>query len=187
MMRFRLSICWALTGTLLAGCRHTAVAPAAPDEGSSSYRFLTPDPASSKKAGVGIPGPQPLVQTINAQPILPLAVPVYPPVALKARAGMATVGVRITVDTAGRVENVQPSLALVTIPAAFSAEFQAAVEEAVKQWRFRPAEFRQLELVKDPGGDFQRVVKRENVAWAFDVEFTFNATGDVLTRLPANQ
>jgi TonB family protein len=127
------------------------------------------------------------MQAINAQPILPLAAPVYPPVALKARAGMATVGVRITVDPTGRVENVQPSLALVTIPAAFAAEFQAAVEEAVKQWRFRPAEFRQLELVKDPGGDFQRVVKRENVAWAFDVEFTFNVTGDVLTRLPANQ
>ena len=29
-----------------------------------------------------------------------------------------------------------------------------------------------------------RLASREKVEWAFDVEFTFNATGNVLTRLP---
>jgi hypothetical protein len=97
---------------------------------------------------------------------------------------MATVGVRIVVDATGRVADVRPSLAVIAVPSLLASEFQAAVEKAVTQWRFQPGEIRQLELVKDPDGDFQRVARREKIEWAFDVEFTFNATGDVLTRLP---
>lgn len=183
MRRPRLSLFVTPIGMLLSGCRHTAITPG-PDEGASSYRFLDPAPPPAKKGEVSIGAPRPTTQAINAQPILPLAKPIYPPAALAGHAGMATVGMRITVDTTGRAENVQPSLALVTIPAAFSTEFQAAVEDAVAQWRFRPAELLHAEWVSDPGGDYPRVTSREKIEWAFDVEFAFSATGDVLTRLP---
>lgn len=174
-------------GVVLAGCRHAAVAPAAnASEGASSYRFIdhSPPPAKKKVEASTSGEPPPSVQTLNAQPIMPLATPVYPAAALAARAGMATVGVRIVVDATGAVSEVRPSFAILSMPSPFAAEFREAVETAVTQWRFHPAEMRQLELVNDPGGDFKRVVKREKIAWAFDVEFAFKATGDVLTRLP---
>jgi hypothetical protein len=175
--RFLLGL--ALVSALLSGCRHAM--PVAADEGTSSYRFVDPTPPPPAKGKISISEVQPPVQVINAEPLLPLATPVYPAVALAAR---ATVGVRVIVDVTGRVAETRPSLAIVSLPSPFAAEFQAAVEAAVTQWRFRPAEIRHLELVKDPGGDFQRVASREKIEWAFDVEFAFNATGDVLTRLP---
>jgi TonB family protein len=187
LCRRRFQLFFALAGALLVGCRHTVVAPTAPDEGTSSYKFIDPAPPPSKKTEIAINAPRPTTQSINAQPILPLATPMYPAAALAARAGMATVGVRIVVDAAGRVAEVHPSLAILSMPSPFAAEFQAAVEAAVRQWRFHPAELRQLELVRDPGGDFMRVASREKIEWAFDVEFTFSATGDVLTRLPATK
>ncbi len=187
MIGCRCSVVILCAPAILSGCRHTAVAPSAPDEGASSYRFLDPAPSPAKKKEASIGAPRPTMQAINAQPILPLAKPVYPPVALAAHAGMATVGVRLVVDTAGRVSEVRPSLAILSMPSPFAAEFRAAVEAAVAQWRFRPAEIRQLELVRDPGGDFNRVTSREKIEWAFDVEFTFNATGDVLTQLPTTK
>lgn len=182
MRRIRLSLVFALVSAWLAGCRHAAVAPVS--EGTSSYKFVTPPPPPPKKKEISIDGPPPATQTLNAQPILPLATPVYPPAALAAHAGAATVGVRITVDATGRVSDIRPSLVSLTLPSPFAAEFQAAVEAAVAQWRFHPGELRYLELVKDPGGDFQRVTSREKVEWTFEVSFAFNAPGDVLMRLP---
>jgi hypothetical protein len=177
----------ATVGAVLAACRHAAIAPTAPtpEEGTSAYKFIDPAlPPSKKKNEASISAARPTTQTINAQPIMPLATPIYPLAALAARAGMATVGVRIIVDVDGRVAETQPSLAILSMPSMFAAEFREAVDAAVVQWRFHPAELRQLELVTDPGGDFMRVASREKVPWAFDVEFTFNATGNVLTRLP---
>jgi hypothetical protein len=112
-----------------------------------------------------------------------LTTPVYPAAALKAGAGEVIVGVRITVDTDGRVSDVGASPAALSTPSPFAAEFRAAVDSAVEQWRFRPGEVRHLETVHGPDGDYQRMASREKVAWAFDVEFTFNAAGVVLAGL----
>ncbi len=172
-----------LVSLMLAGCHHAAVAPAVPNEGTSSYRFVDPPPPPPKKAEISLGQKLLSEQIVNALPIMPLATPVYPPAALTAHAGVATVGVRITVDTTGRVSDVRASLAHLTIPSSFAEEFRAAVEAAVAQWRFRPAEIMHLETVKDAGGDFQRLASREKIEWAFDVDFTFNATGDVLTHV----
>jgi TonB family protein len=141
-------------------------------------------PPPGRKAKISVGQPLPPAQVITAQPIPPLAKPIYPAVALAARADAAFVGVRITVDAEGRVSDVRQSLASLTMPSPFAAEFRAAVEAAVTQWRFRPAELVHLELVKDSGGDFMRVTGREKIDWSFDVEFAFNRTGDVLTHLP---
>jgi len=184
MPRLRLSRFLALAALLPMGCRHTAVAPAASGEGTSSIRFVDPAPPPARKGETAIGAARPTMQAINAQPILPLAKPVYPPAALAAHAGWASVGVRLTVDETGRVSAVQPSLAVISLPTPYVAEFQAAVEAAVAQWRFRPAVLLHAEWVSDPGGDYPRVTSREKIEWTFDVEFTFNASGDVLTRLP---
>jgi outer membrane biosynthesis protein TonB len=89
------------------------------------------------------------------------------------------VAVRITVDANGRVSDVGTSLAAMSTPSPFTAEFRAAVEAAIAQWRFRPGEVRHLETVHDADGDYQRMTSRENIAGTFDVEFTFNASGVV--------
>ncbi len=183
MPRFSALSLFTCAGAMLAGCKHTAVTPLV-EEGTSSYKFIDPAPPPAKKTEGTLSMKMPTEQTINAQPIMPLAAPFYPVSALAAHAGLATVGVRVVVGTDGRVTEVTSSLASLTMPSFFTAEFRAAVDAAVAQWHFRPAELRHLELVKNPGGDFQRVTAREKIEWAFDVEFTFNATGDVLTRLP---
>ena len=184
MQRFRLSLSFALAGAVLAGCRHVVVAPVA-DEGTSSFKFVEPPPpAPAKKAAVAVGEPRPADQVSHAQPIWPLARPAYPATALAAHAGFATVGVCITVDTAGRVSDVGPSPVCLSTPSPFAAEFRAAVEAAVAQWRFRPAEIRHFEIVKHPDGDYLHLKSREVAEWKFDVSFTFNANGDVLTGLP---
>ena len=171
----RVLLC-AMGSASFSACRH---APARRTEGESSFRFVEPPAAPPPKAKISAGEAMPAVQTINAQPILPLTMPVYPPTALTARAGAVTIGVHLTVDAEGRVSDVRPSLMTLTMPSPFAAEFQAAAETAVAQWRFRPAEIRHLELVKDQGGDFQRVTGREKIEWTFDVEFAFRLSGDV--------
>ena len=105
--------------------------------------------------------------------------PAYPKNALAKRAGDALVGVELTVDIDGRVASVAPSLATLSTPGPFAAEFRDAVEDAVRQWRFRPAEIRHLELIKAAGGDYLRLASVEKVEWKFDVQFTFTAAGEV--------
>lgn len=109
----------------------------------------------------------------------PTVQPVYPPRALAARAGWATVGVRITVDGDGRVSDIAPSLLTLSTPGPFADDFQAAVEVAVRQWRFRPAEIIRLEKVETPDVTYNRVASRERVETHFDLAFTFTASGGV--------
>ena len=179
----RLFVLLALACAALAGCRHAAASPS-PGEGTSTHRFLEPPPPPEKKAPGTPVAKLPTEQILNPRPILPLAEPLYPAAALVAHAGLATVAVRVTIDTNGRVSDIRESLLNLSMPSPVAAEFRAAVDAAVRQWRFRPGEMIHLELVQHPDGDFPRLKSRENVEWAFDVEFTFRAGGDVLTRLP---
>ena len=178
MRRLQIPLCLSLVGLMFAGCRHAAVTSR--EEGTSSIRFVHPPPAPpAKNTGVAVREER-NQEVYRAEPILPLATPVYPPAALAARAGKVLVAVRITVDANGRVSDVGTSLAGMSTPTPFAADFRAAVEAAVAQWRFRPGEVRHLETVHDPDGDYQRMTSRENIAGTFDVEFTFNASGVVV-------
>lgn len=161
------------------GCRHVSAPEAS---GNSSYAFvytLATNEVSTGGAGSG--PPQPAAVPVQAEPIMPLATPVYPKAALAGRAGPARVGVHITVGTDGRVSDVRPSLATLTLPSPYAADFQAAVEAAVAQWRFHPGEVQHLEPAKAPDGtSYLRVARSEKVEWSFDVAFTFNGAGNVL-------
>ena len=123
---------------------------------------------------------------VEAEPILPLATPVYPAAALAAKAGLVTIGVKISVYTDGRVSDVSPSLLTFSTPTRYADEFEEAVREAVMRWRFRPAQRYTLRIFRtEEGGGPPREIHRENTESYFDLAFTFTASGTVLAGSPA--
>lgn len=162
---------------ILAGCRHTTQVESI---GSSSFTYVEPPRPLSPSAAVQ-------AETMlvarsdyrDAQAIEPLALPVYPPRALRARAGAASVGIHVTVDTQGRVTNIRPSIWIFSTPGPFADEFRQAVETAVQQWRFRPAEARHLEPFEENGYRGLRVAHTEPVEAEFDLAFRFAENGTV--------
>lgn len=175
---------WAGASLALVACRH-APSPPSLASGQSAFTFIeAPSPTESARQGEMTTGPrQPVDVLVAAEPILPLATPEYPAAALGRQRVPALIGVRITVDERGWVTDVAPSQKALTMPGPFVAEFQAAVQTAVAQWHFRPAEKRHL--VPGRGGpmkeDYWVVTRAEKTEAVFDVAFTFTASGDVLS------
>ncbi len=174
----------AAAGFALVACRHAPTATTEPS-GQSSFTFIEAS-ASAGSTGQGeiATGPrQPVDVLVAAEPILPLATPVFPAAALGRLRVPALIGVRITVDERGWVTDVAPSLKALTMSGPFVAEFQAAVKEAVAHWQFRPAEKRHL--VPGRGGPMQEdywvVTRAEKTEALFDVAFTFTTSGGVLS------
>jgi hypothetical protein len=169
---------------VVAGCHHVS---APPREGRSSFKIIEP-PA---RAPANRPPPldaeqQPFVNiTIPAEPIEPLAKPLYPQDALTAHAGLAIVGLRIVVGTDGQVVDVGPSLLVPSLAGRYAEAFRAAAEAAVRQWRFRPAKMRRLERVASDQGPYWRAAQTEPIEASCDVAFTFNADG-LVTSGPGN-
>jgi len=164
-----------------AGCRHVPQDP--PSVGRSSFAFVEALPAASPKNAVVREGKAARTPDDfrEATPIYPLLNPVYPAKALSKQGGLATVGVRVTVDAGGRVTDVGPSMLVFSTPGPIADDFMAAVRVAVLQWRFRPAETEQIEWVRPPGMEpYSRVLSTEKTETHFDLAFTFTATGKVL-------
>lgn len=172
-----------LAGALFAsGCQHLPMPP--PDTGASSFRFVDEPPASPLKGKVteGSNGPITVEHYIEAEPIPPLALPVYPAHALAAKAGLVTIGVKISVDPDGRVSDVSPSLLTFSTPTRYSDEFDEAVRVAVGQWRFHPAQRYTMRIFRtEEGGGPPKELDRENTETYFDLAFTFTASGKVLS------
>jgi hypothetical protein len=180
------SLATACVVLVLEGCRH-APAVAAP-EGRSSFRFVESSLATSEyKLGIAEGPRQPVDVLVPAEPILPLAQPAYPKAARGGLTIPALVGVQITVGADGRVTQVGPSMKTISTPSPFAAEFLSAVEEAVAQWHFTPAEKRRLVPGRGrPGGeDYWVVTRAEKTEYAFDLSFTFALSGDVVPSPPA--
>lgn len=110
----------------------------------------------------------------------PAALPVYPAVALGARAGRNVVGVHITVDARGKVSGIRPSLLAFSTPGPFAGAFQESVEAALRQWQFTPARAEEIEIVHDGDASYNRVTGSENVETEFDLQFTFLPDGTVV-------
>jgi hypothetical protein len=166
----------------LTGCHH-----ARPEQGTgrASFRFIEePRPSTASRGSATIETAEPREVRVPAEAILPLATPIYPRIAAADRAGWTTIAVRVTVDDQGNVTDIGPSLLGFTTPSIFAADFTAAVHAAVRQWKFRPAEVRQVRPLTLKNGEvLQKVIRIERVETAFDVSFTFTAAGEV-TRLP---
>jgi hypothetical protein len=189
-MMLRPKIAWltfilGAAGLPLSGCLHHA-----PESTTShsSFRFL-------ERSAPGQKSPEPVFTLSDdaprrfvtpAEPIQPLVAATYPARAFAARAGFATVGVRLTIDVAGHVAHVEQSFQAFTSPSAWEAEFRAAVEAAVAQWRFHPAEEESIQRVKQLDGSERYLVRHtEPVEWTLDVAFTFNESGSVLPKFAA--
>lgn len=168
---------WMSAGALvLAGCRH---APPATDTGRSSFEFVEPaagpPPVSSAEAAT----PTNLSQWREATLQEPFALPVYPPRALKAKAGRNIVGVHIIVDVTGHVREVRMSMLVFSTPGPFADDFRDAVELAVRQWRFSPARSERIDILHAGDTTYSRVGSSENVETELDVAFTFQPDGTV--------
>jgi hypothetical protein len=161
----------------MSGCRHV---PA--DTGVSSFEVVKPPPP---RVTVETPDQKPvaasnMIDFREAEPIRPLVMPVYPAAALKAKAGRAQVGVRVNVEASGRVGDIAASMLAASTPGPFAPAFRDAVEAAVRQWRFRPAQIIEQEEAPLPGGgSYKRVTHRESTEAQFDLVFTFTETGKV--------
>ena len=172
-----------VTLLLATGCQQVQVPKRL--EGASSFRFVErPIPELSAMVAEASDLPRvPVDVLVPAEPIPPLARPVYPGAVLGKVRVPVTVGVRITVDASGRVAHVGPSLLVFSNAGDAAAEFRAAVEDALTQWRFTPAEIRHL--VPGTGGpgreDFWVATRKQATDYAFDLSFTFAVSGDVLS------
>lgn len=160
-----------------SGCRH-AQAPVM--AGRSSFALVRPPPPPPSKISPSeAKAPVNNAEYFEAQPIYPLIMPVYPSTALAAKAGWATVGVKVTVDSTGRVTDIRPSMVAFSTSSPFAEEFLKAVEVALRQWKFRPAESREREYVQNKDIAYYRVTKSEAVETEFDLMFTFTPAGGV--------
>jgi hypothetical protein len=170
----------AIGGLLLPGCQQTSTRTTA--EGHTSFAFVEAPAIGGRQRSLELANERDAVDVLDAaRPVEPLALPHYPPQALRGGAGLMLVGVRIEVDADGRVTEIEPSLASFSTPGPYAEQFRAAVDAAVWQWRFRPARRRHLEPVKlGDGSVYWRASNETNVATALDLAVTFQASGEVV-------
>ncbi len=172
---------------LVAGCQHATKPVARPAvEGASAFSFV--ERPVSAAAGPGAVTQiaalvwEPVDVKVKAEPIEPLATPVYPRIALGRVRMPMTVGVRIYVDATGRVADVGASMVAFSTGGELAEEFRAAVDEALAQWRFTPAEFRHMvpRTGRNGLGRGWQVTRTQPTDDAFDLAFTFTTKGDVV-------
>jgi hypothetical protein len=172
------AILWALSLGLV-GCHHAPVVLDDKLAGRSSFAFVEP-PVGPPPASNGA-----AAQLLNqsnfheAQLQEPAPMPVYPAKALKAKARLSTIGVHITVDVNGHVSDIRSSMLVFNTPGPFADDFRDAVEAAVRQWRFKPAQSDEYEIVHEGTATYNRMKRSEKVETEFDLSFTFTADGRV--------
>lgn len=159
---------------ILSGCagKQPVSAPARPvprPRGVTGVTFV-PDPVAARSE---IPP--------DAEIIPPAAVlwpsPVYPPEALDRGCGDGVVGLRIVVGVTGAVESISDSPLVRTTEGDCGSLFRAEAEDALRKWRFRPAEWRRMEQGDDVDGDgipdYQRVIESRKIPVYLDLRIDF--------------
>lgn len=166
----------------LSGCSHspgTAKMPAfgaVEGSGISSVKFVDrespegPTSLSKIKITTGTTG------IVQAVPIEPLALPIYPADALAAHLNTIIKTVRINIGKDGRVSSVGSSVIGFSIPTKFDSEFDRAIEAAALKWEFNPAWSVPLEPGKDGTPIVGDPVPTES---SLDAVFTFSNSGMV--------
>ncbi len=158
-LTFRVAVGLVLS-TLATACEHTntpippaiasataSPATASPREGEVAVEFLA-DP---------IPPDEKLDEAHEFVPasLLLMPTPVYPQAALARGELSALVGVRLSINAAGVVEDVMDSPRLVPYSGPFALVFRQAVEDAVRRWRFTSA---RIQTLGPAGPDSERPV-----------------------------
>jgi hypothetical protein len=115
---------------------------------------------------------------VQAIPIEPLTLPLYPAGALAAHLGPITKTVTINIGKDGHVSSVSPSIFGFSTPTRFDPEFDKAIEAAVLKWEFNPAWSVPLEPGKDGSPIVGDPVPTE---CSLDAVFTFSSSGAVIS------
>jgi hypothetical protein len=172
--RLRVVVGFVLT-VLATGCQHAAgpaqgepvpavPATGSPREGSVAVEFLA-DPVSRDEkldeAHVFVPAS-----------LLLMPLPEYPPAALAGGGPSALVGVRLSINASGVVEDVADSPRLAAYTGPFAAELRQAVDAAVRRWRFTSARIQTLGPAS-PGSAERPVAAARRVPTYLDFAFRF--------------
>jgi hypothetical protein len=113
---------------------------------------------------------------IDAIPIGPLALPLFPRRAEAAHLGTVTILMRILVGADGRLEGSERNVADFRTPTPFDVDLVEAIKVAVALWRFEPAQIAQI-APQAEGNPI--IVSSTTTATSFDVAFTFSPSGRV--------
>ena len=134
---------------------------------------LPPPPPSS---GNAVEDSSVRIDYIPAHARKPLAQPLYPGSALKARAGEHIVYATFTVDESGHISDIRPSWNRITLRSEFSDLFFQAVSDAIATWDLEPAH--QVYWQRVPNED-DRYLRTEAVAETIEMKFTFETSGTI--------
>ena len=133
-----------------------------------SYIFDPANPA------LGLPTD---VEFRRPAPAEKFALPAYPERALAAGDGPHREIVRIVIDPNGAVTQVQDSPLGGSDGGPFSADYRAAVEAAVRRWKYMPGYLLHVKDGEDKDGDgradYKLTTDIDPVAVYYDVRFTF--------------
>ena len=144
--------------------------PPPPPTGITTYAFVF-DP-SNPATTLGEE-----VRFLRPVPQGALALPAYPEDALLARDGPHRELVRIVIDDNGIVAEVGDSPLGASDGGPHAASFRAAVDSAVRRWRFQPGLLRKVgpgnDLDGDGKPDYVVTTAQERVPVYYDVRFTF--------------
>jgi len=153
--------------------------------GRSSYQVVeTPEVPPAMQQGALVLPVLHLGETrrtlVEAYPEGDLASPTYPLAALAAHAGWVILGVRITIDTNGRVSDVQLNPLGLSNAGRFTDDFLQAVTATVRTWKFFPARYH-YEIVRQQkgGGFYWSNLKYEATESFTDLSFNFTETAGV--------
>lgn len=166
-----------LIAGLLPACSHLPARP--PTSGQSAVDFVEPPPPASQKSEALLDVSEETARFRAPVILSDLVVPAYPASALVAHAGAATIDVQLTVGIAGQITDVSPNAVDLAVLGRFAAVFEDAIEAAVAQWRFRPAELVHLERGTDPQHSYLRITSTEKVPAQLEAKFRFNESGMV--------
>ena len=177
LLNLVLGVIFVLTGSacitrrpVVASQPGAAASPA--DQGLASFTILTGTDTGTKLDG------SKFEEVFPPRPIGELKTPIYPDKALKAGYGQATVAVRVFLDATGTVTEIRDAPNDRSTGRSFALEFRSAVENAIHQWSFQPAEYRQYEEGKDLNGDgkpdYMVVIATKQIPVYFDVRFDFS-------------
>lgn len=158
----------------------------------STRRAVAPQPPKSRVAFEVIPSPAVLMLASTSiertRPVATeeLAMPPVPQELVAAAPVHATIAVRITVGSDGRVSGVRPSPAAASQAGPWFDLLLDSIRKVASRWRFRPARERTLsdgpDRDHDGRPDWQNVVTDRTIAVYFDARFTFevvNGSGRV--------
>ena len=153
---------------LATGCTHSAK--------TVSYKFV----ALPSAAGTGNSDKFEVKRGdtvfVDAKPIEPLALPVYPTDLPKPSDDSVTIVIRIIVGPDGTVEDIRRSMADFSPPTPFSRACFESAKHAVAQWKFEPA---LVAVVAPQTNGRPLILSSTPTDRPFEIAFRFSSSGQV--------